>query len=241
MILCIDWGATLVKIVKGEEKKAVRYEEFCIDEYIYGVEEIRVTGIRSLSMPESIRGIMVRKFDEFEVIADAAKSGLAVNIGTGTSMVDTKRKKHVGGTGVGGGTIVGLCSLFSDGGFEEYETMARKGNRNNADLLIGDICGGIGSLSAGVTASNLFKLSRGMKTEDCISGIFNMVGEVVGTVACIALRSTDLEHITFLGSAVRSEILKEVLKGVCNLYGCDCRFSKDPQFSVVSALMTKKS
>jgi len=241
MILCIDWGATLVKIAKGKEKKAVRCEEFSIDEHIYGVEEIRATGIRSLSMPESIGGIMVKKFDEFEVIADAAKSGLAVNIGTGTSMVDTKRRKHVGGTGVGGGTIMGLCSLFSDGRFEEYETMARNGDRKSVDLLVGDICESIGSLSAGVTASNLFKLSRGMKAEDCISAIFNMVGEVVGTVACMALRATDLEHITFLGSAVRSEVLREVLKGVCNLYGCDYRFSKDPQFSVVSALIEKKS
>lgn len=240
MILCIDWGATLVKIVRSDGiREAVKSDEFLIEAHLDDVDEVRVTGIRSLSLPERIAGINVRKFDEFDSVAEAAGSGLAVNVGTGTSVVDTRKRKRVGGTGVGGGTIMGLCSLFAEGSFEEYEAMAGRGNRKNVDLLVGDICDSIGDLSGDVTASNLSKLSREKSAEDCIAGVFNMVGETIGTVACTSLRGTDLGHITFLGSVVRSDLLREILKGVCGLYGCDHAFSKDPQFAVAESLLAK--
>jgi len=135
---------------------------------------------------------------------------------------------------------MGLCSLFAEGNFEDYEALAKKGRRESVDLVVGELCSGIGILSEKVTVSNLFKLHKEKKAEDCIAGVFNMVGEVVGTVACMALRATKLEHLTFLGSAVRSDYLKKVLINVCKLYGCNYVFSGDPQFAVVNALLTKK-
>ncbi len=239
MILCIDWGATLVKIAKDGKNYAIRQEDFKIGEWLEGVDEVRATGIRSFSLPESVGSIRVKKFDEFDIIAEAA-NGLAVNVGTGTSMVDTKKREHIGGTGVGGGTIMGLCSLFAEGSFENYEAMAKKGRRERVDLVVGELCTGIGILSENVTVSNLAKLRKEESAEDCIAGVFNMVGEVVGTVACMTLRATELGHITFLGSAVRSDFLKRVLIDVCELYGCNYVFSEDPQFAIVNTLLTKK-
>jgi len=244
MILCMDWGASLVKIVKGRTKSLVSSESFRIKDYMAGVDEIRATGIRSAGLPETIDGISVKKFEEFEVIADVIGQkygGLAVSIGTGTSMVDTKERRHVGGTGIGGGTIMGLCSkLIGKGTFEDYEKIALKGNRHNVDLLVEDMCERIGDLDGSVTASNLSRMNRRTSPEDAAAGVFNLVGEVIGTVSSLALKTTGLSHITFLGSTTRSKTIRGTLTGVCSMYGCKNVFSKDPAFEIAEALSKQK-
>ena len=244
MILCMDWGASLVKIIKAGTKSLVSSESFRIEEYIAGVDDIRATGIRSAGLPETIDGIRVKKFEEFEIIADAIGQkygGLAVSIGTGTSIVDTEKRMHVGGTGIGGGTIMGLCSkLIGKGTFEEYERMALEGNRRNVDLLVEDMCERIGDLDGSVTASNLSRMTHKTSPKDAAAGVFNLVGEVIGTVSSLALKTTGLSHITFLGSTTRSEAIKRTLTGVCAMYGCRSVFSKDPVFEIAEALSKQK-
>ena len=64
------------------------------------------------------------------------------NIGTGTAIIEVNGNRiiHLGGTGVGGGTIIGLAKgLLKTTDFDTILQYASEGNINNVDLNIGDI------------------------------------------------------------------------------------------------------
>ena len=67
---------------------------------------------------------------------------LLVSLGTGTSMllVSGGHVTRVGGTALGGGTIVGLGALVVGvDRFDELTALAARGNRRDVDLLLGDV------------------------------------------------------------------------------------------------------
>jgi len=102
------------------------------------------------------------------------------------------------------------------------------------------MCERIGDLDGSVTASNLSRMNRRTSPEDAAAGVFNLVGEVIGTVSSLALKTTGLSHITFLGSTTRSKTIRGTLTGVCSMYGCKNVFSKDPAFEIAEALSKQK-
>jgi len=71
---------------------------------------------------------------------------IIVNIGSGVSILlvnSAKDFKRIGGTSVGGGTFVGLCSLLAGAkSFEEAISLAEKGDSTRVDKLVRDIYGG---------------------------------------------------------------------------------------------------
>ena len=103
-------------------------------------------------------------FEEFGCFARGAQklSGISkavvVSIGTGTAFVtaDGDKLTHIGGSGVGGGTLAGLADLTIN--VTDSDTVNRlisEGDPAKVDLTMGDICKGIlGGLAANVTAAN---------------------------------------------------------------------------------------
>ena len=241
MVVCIDAGATLTKVIHDDGvKEILRSKDLDLHGYIKQIKEkeIRITGGKSFLLPERIGEKKIEKFDEFNVISDTIGKrygGLAVTVGTGTSMIDTKNRRHCGGTGIGGGTIMGLCALiYGAKNFEAYDALAMKGNRKRVDIMVEEIVGReMGMLNMEMTASNLAKNGE---EKDIAASIFNMVGEVVGTIASLAFKSCSLNQIVFLGSTLRSSIVKDTIKKVCNIYGCPCFFVNDPVFEIVGGL-----
>ena len=71
---------------------------------------------------------------------------IIVNIGSGVSILLVNSAtdfKRIGGTSVGGGTFVGLCSLLTGSrSFEEALALAERGDSNKVDKLVRDIYGG---------------------------------------------------------------------------------------------------
>lgn len=71
---------------------------------------------------------------------------IIVNIGSGVSILLVKSAtdfSRIGGTSVGGGTFVGLCSLLTGSqSFEEALALAERGDSNKVDKLVKDIYGG---------------------------------------------------------------------------------------------------
>jgi type II pantothenate kinase len=62
------------------------------------------------------------------------------NIGTGTAIIEVNGKNinHLGGTGVGGGTIIGLSKIMlATTDFDTVMEYASKGIIHNVDLMIG--------------------------------------------------------------------------------------------------------
>ena len=84
------------------------------------VEQVMLTGVGAGYIDESLYGIPTRKVDEF--VADGLgarfESGLSkaivVSMGTGTSFVqcDGDDIRHIGGIGIGGGTLMGLSRVM---------------------------------------------------------------------------------------------------------------------------------
>src|SRR5208337_4967164 len=101
----------------------------------------------------------VLKVNEFTAIGVGGTTlagkerALVVSLGTGTAMVsvNTAEIRHVSGTGVGGGTLLGLAKhMLGVSGLDTLEAMAGRGDLHRVDLSVRDIAGGpIGDLPPG--------------------------------------------------------------------------------------------
>jgi type II pantothenate kinase len=124
------------------------------------------------------------------------KDVFVVSIGTGTAFVSVKAEKfkHVGGTGVGGGTISGLSKLLLKMNPDDVEKIA-KVSQNNLDITVKDIVGGdLGKIPGDATASNFGKAREKEDEAAIASSLLNMIGEVIGVMAYFAAKSVGQEE-----------------------------------------------
>ena len=133
-------------------------------------------------------------------------NALIVSMGTGTAIVHAMKEntfEYIGGTGVGGGTLVGLSKLLLNvDGVMDMEKLAMNGNLDNVDLKIKDLVKGdaLMELSRDLTASNFANLSSSATREDIARGIMNLIFETVGMVSVFAARSRKVDNIVLTGS-----------------------------------------
>ena len=101
------------------------------------ITSVAATGAGARSLPDTLLGRPVVKVDEFTAIGVGGstlagkESALVVSLGTGTAIVSVRGKKieHVGGTGVGGGTLLGLARhLLGVSNIATLEAMAARGD-----------------------------------------------------------------------------------------------------------------
>jgi type II pantothenate kinase len=197
-----------------------------------GIKAVAATGGGAGSLGKGLLGIPVRKVDEIKAIGLGGmtlarkKKCFVVSIGTGTAMVavnDGGRSiKHVGGTGIGGGTLKGLYRLLlNKDDINNLEDLALKGDLRNIDLTVKDIVGrGIGKLSPKATAANFGKLSDHATPHDIALGLINMVGEIVGTLATFAAINNGLEKdIVFIGKVTKNKTLMKRIQETAKTFG----------------------
>jgi type II pantothenate kinase len=162
---------------------------------------------------------------------------IVVSMGTGSAIVHfaDHRARHVGGTGVGGGTIKGLASLIcgSDDPLE-IEALALKGNASKTSLTIADLgYEEISFLGADMTASNFGRVQTNSR-EDLAAGILRLVGETVGIIASICARESNCrDRIVMVGKVAGNRFIRQVLELVGNLYGTKFLFPEHPGFATV--------
>src|ERR1700739_801127 len=115
------------------------------------VECVAATGAGSRVLSKSLLGRPVVKVNEFTAIGirgtslAGLDSALVVSLGTGTAIVSATGDKiaHFSGTGVGGGTLLGLAKhMLGVATIERLEKLARKGDLRRIDLSVRDIAGG---------------------------------------------------------------------------------------------------
>lgn len=138
MIIGIDVGGSTTKIV-GVKDGEIRNPMFvtakdpvtslfgAFGKYIYDhsiqlseVEQVMLTGVGSSYIQQPLYGLPTARTDEFIANGLSAQyaTGLdrlmVVSMGTGTSFVKVEHEKirHVGGIGIGGGTLMGLSRLL---------------------------------------------------------------------------------------------------------------------------------
>ena len=175
------------------------------------IREVRVTGVGAAFLEDSIYGLNTVRIHEFTANARGGlylsklPRAIIVSMGTGTAYVyaDEAGGEYLGGTGVGGGTLIGLSKkLLGVSDPEQIAELAKTGNLSNIDLRINDISrSAINSiLSDNATAANFGKASDLASREDIALGIFNMVYETIGMMAVFAARQKNLRDVVLIGN-----------------------------------------
>ncbi|MFQ6095444.1 MAG: BadF/BadG/BcrA/BcrD ATPase family protein [Candidatus Bathyarchaeia archaeon] len=249
LIIGIDVGATTTKAVALEGSKiltmkSIRTAEIPISTQrvlekvvqttgrgYRDVEKIAVSGGGAKRMGETLLKLSVMKVDEIRAIGlgglalSGKKQALIVSMGTGTALVVASEGgrviKHIGGTGVGGGTIEGLSKwMLNTDEFRVVEEMAERGDAKRVDLTVADIAGGpVGMVPAEATASNFGRLTADASKDDVAAAIFNMVSQVVGVVTAMAAKAYNLEEdVVLVGKLIQSKKIAEVICEVAELF-----------------------
>lgn len=248
IILGIDIGGSTTKIVAFEEKKRVldTLQVRAGDQItsLYGaighilykcslslsqVTAFVLTGVGATMVEGDIYGIPTYRVKEFEAIGKGAleltglKDTLVVSVGTGTAFVRASEKecRHIGGSGVGGGTLTGLASkLLGETHIDAIVAMAEKGSLRQVDLAICDISNEeIPSLPPHATAANFGKVESTAAKEDFALGLINMLFETVGTLSAFACKNTDIKEIVVTGTVATLPQAQKYLDGVGLLHG----------------------
>ena len=185
VVIGIDVGGSTTKII-GVENKSIQSPMFvkatdpvtslfgAFGKYIYDngitlpeIEMVMLTGVGSAFIDQPLYGLPTAKTDEFLANGLGAKytasleNLIVVSMGTGTSFVKVEGPhiQHIGGIGIGGGTLLGLSRLLlKTQDIHLIAEMARKGTLTNIDLQIQDICNRpLPDLPLDATASNFGK------------------------------------------------------------------------------------
>ena len=192
------------------------------------VRQIILTGVGSSLFKKDIYGIPTSHVDEFKAIGlgglalSNKKEGLIISMGTGTAFVRAGKQgiAHIGGSGVGGGTVLGLCGkLCGASSFSTVEEMAEKGALHKVDLNIEDISTGvIATLPPDTTASNFGKMEDGASGEDFALGVLNMTFQTVGMMAVFACRNDQVKDVILTGTLSQVPFAKKVFQMLHKMY-----------------------
>ncbi|MDR2864483.1 MAG: pantothenate kinase [Spirochaetaceae bacterium] len=259
MIIGIDIGSTTTKAVSIENGKIIKkiktraidavtsasgaFGKMVIENNLKmnEIQKIIITGAGASKIKNDIFGIETKKVDEFTAIGiggmfQAKRDNIIItNIGTGTVIIQAKKNEivHVGGSGVGGGTILGLSKkLLQSTTFNDIMEMAELGNLNQVDLLLEDIMDSeLSFLSREATAANFGKMLDSAKNEDIALALINMVYQVIGTLSVFAARGKNSDTVFVTGSGGDNRIGKKVLLDISKMYEIAFEFPSEPDYT----------
>ena len=174
------------------------------------VAQIALTGVGASYVDGNIYNIPTEQVEEFTAVGvgGLALSGQAravvVSMGTGTAFIWAEKDsgvRHLCGSGVGGGTLAGLCSrLCGTRKYNQIVKLSAGGNINNIDLTVGDITrNSHPSLPLDITAANFGNVSDDATASDFAAGVVNMVLQSIGTTAVMACRACQCETVVLTG------------------------------------------
>jgi type II pantothenate kinase len=205
------------------------------------VEKVMLTGVGGSFLDGDVFGIPTIRVTEFEALGTGGlyltglDRAVICSIGTGTSLVsaDGGHFSHVGGSAVGGGTLMGLSKrLFGITDFEAVERMASEGNLKNVDWGMNEITRTqLENLPDIATASNLGKMRTDATDGDVALGIFNMIYQTAGTLAVFACRNGNFDNAVFTGSLSYSKMARYMLVAVGEMYGIRFEIPKNGVFA----------
>lgn len=238
LVLGIDIGGSTTKLalVKGNNviKTLRKRDDETLDEALdrfgtAGVKKVAVTGVGASRIGESLRGIPVSRVEEFRAVTAGVRRSVGVhdcvvaNIGTGTSFlrISPLYARHLGGTGMGGGMLKGLCrSLCGSDEMEKYYDIAGHGDVTKVDLVLADISAEpVSNLRPDTTVANLGKITENTSREDMAAGLYNMVFQSIGVMAAFAAKHTWSTKIVVTGTIATFPGAPRILDSVAVLHG----------------------
>lgn len=253
-IIGIDIGSSTIKIIEYREDKinakkifeSTNYEEtidkFIIDNNIKEIDKFVITGINSKKIELSKYNVPVEKIDEFIAVGTGGlyltkkEKAIIASIGTGTALIRAEKNefKHLGGTGVGAGTLTKLCDRFVGiKSFDEILNLSKEGNLDNVDLRIKDLTDeDINTLPPELTLANFGKLNEKANKSDIVIGLVNMVFEVIGMMTAFSSINDNIKDIVLIGNIVCIPVVKEILSKIEKTHNVRFTIPEEPQYAV---------
>ena len=247
MVIGIDVGISTTKIVGISDGKVVApmrikatdpvsslYGAF--GKYLYDnkiqipdVEHVMLTGVGAAYITKPVYGLPTDKAGEF--IADGLgarhESGkdsiIVVSMGTGTSLIRCAGDsiEHIGGIGIGGGTLQGLARLLlKTDDIRTVSEMAMRGNISNINLRIGDISAKpLPGLPMSAVASLFGNARSDASREDVAIGLIWTVLQSVGQSAVLASIGSSIREYVMIGNLTLLPQCRMVFPATEKLYG----------------------
>ncbi len=193
------------------------------------VEHVMLTGVGSAYINEPVYSLPTDKTEEFIANGLGARheSGkeriMVVSMGTGTSLVRCvgDRIEHIGGTGIGGGTLIGLSRLLlNTDDILMVSEMAKEGDISKINLLIGDISAQpLTNLPMDAVASLFGNAQGNVSREDIAFGLIWMVLQSIGQSAFLASIGSNIREYVMIGNLTLLPQCNIVFPKIEKLYG----------------------
>ncbi len=215
---------------------------------ISDIDRIMMTGVGSTFVTKPIYSLDCRSVSEFKSIGlgglylSGLEEAVIVSMGTGTAVIHAKKngKKtdidYLGGTGVGGGTLIGLSrKILGVDTIGHIEQLCEGGDLDKVDLRIKDISdlSLFPDVNHDLTASNFGKLSDLAGRHDIALGIANMVAETIAMIAIFAARSYKISTIVLTGNLTSFAPIRKAIVGLGPSFNVQFLVPENAQFGTV--------
>ncbi len=247
MIIGVDAGGSAVKLALMDGGEAPRLTHYApnsdkpVSQLIRetldragiplaAVSRIALTGMHTEHCDADALGIAIQSVPELDAIAIGGtrlarrQQAIVVSIGTGTAYVLARdgQYTHLGGTGMGGGTLMGLAGrLFGIQDPLELDALTQGGDLNRVDLTIGDLFGAGSSLPPELVAANLAKPTAAATDRDWAAGLINLVLQVAGSMAVIACGGHGVSTVILTGALTQLSMARSVYEKFQRVYGLE--------------------
>lgn len=192
------------------------------------VKHVMITGVGAAYINQPIYGLPTGKAEEF--IADGLgaryetdlENMIVVSMGTGTSLVQCRGNdiRHIGGIGMGGGTLMGLSRIMlQTDDVKTITALAMQGDLANIDVRIGDISPNpLPGLPKSATASLFGNAQSNASREDIARGIITTVLQTIGSCTILASYNSGIREFVLIGNLTLLPQCKDIFPGLEDLY-----------------------
>jgi type II pantothenate kinase len=243
-LIGVDAGATLCKVVRRAESletlETRAFDSRDLDSVHrtileWKAERVATTGGGAARL-KAVAGAQVIRIPEFQAWAAGAPiladlegielpaCYLLVSLGTGTSILlsEDGSSRRIGGSALGGGSLLGLGRLLLGvERFDEITELAARGDRRKVDLLVGDIYPDADELPlpADLNAASFAKLAS-REPADLAHALVGLLGENTALLCGQLAAAFQAKAILYCGSTLRDNpTLVEILTSVTEMMG----------------------
>ena len=259
IVIGIDVGISTTKIVGIDEKgmviSPIRIKATDPITSLYGafgkylhdnkikldeIEHVMLTGVGAAYIDEHIYGLPTSKSEEFIADGLGAKYEskldrmIVVSMGTGTSLVkcDGENIKHIGGIGIGGGTLAGLSRIMlKTDDIKQITNLAKDGDVSKINLLIKDISAKpLPGLPMSAVASLFSNAKTNASREDIAKGLIWMVLQCIGSATILSSLESGIKDFVLIGNLSLLPLCREVYPAMEKVYGVSFHVPKYSEF-----------
>lgn len=260
IVIGIDVGISTTKIVGIDSKRQVvtpirikatdpvtslygAFGKYLYDNGIHleDVEKVMLTGVGSAYIDSPIYGLPTGKAPEF--LADGLGARyemnfermMVVSCGTGTSIIkcDGDDIRHIGGIGIGGGTLAGLSRLLlQTDDISHVVNLAKDGDISKINVLISDISAKpIPGLPMDAIASLFGNAQTNASSQDIALGLIWTVLQSICSATVLSSMGSGIKDLVMIGNLTALPFCDRVFAANEKMYGVKFHIPKHSEFS----------